>query len=54
MLSARREIIFTIDRKFMIYVAISHVIKKKPVNKKILKMKIVLEKKLCTKCKMIR
>lgn len=44
MLSAHREIIITIDRKFMIYVAMSHVIKKKPVNKKVLKMKIVLEK----------
>lgn len=44
MLSAHREIIITIDRKFMINVAVSHVIKKKPVNKKVLKVKIVLEK----------
>lgn len=44
MLSAHREIIITIDRKFMINVVVSHVIKKKPVSKKVLKMKIVLEK----------
>lgn len=44
MLSAHREIIITIDRKFMNNVAVSHVIKKKPVNKKVLKVKIVLEK----------